>query len=103
MVSNLVRRRSVPALRDRKARKGKTHLVRIIPSIPLGLLPPEKSRRDRLNFVSWSTASFPTSASPTKTILSGLLTETSCEGCEVRRSRKGEGKREVSEPWLGRA
>ena len=53
--------------------------MRIIPSIPRGLLlPPEKSRSERLNLVSWSTASFPARASPTNRILSGLLTVTSC-------------------------
>lgn len=68
-----------------------SNLVKIIPSTPLpsplplvapepAPLPPraEKSRKDRLNLVSWSTASFPTSASPTKMILSGWLTAMSC-------------------------
>ena len=58
-----------------------SNFVRIIPSIPLFLCPaPEKSFRERSNLVNWSTASLPTSASPTNTILSGLLTVTSwCE------------------------
>jgi len=58
-----------------------SHFVTSIPSIPLPFPGPPatvlKSLRDRSNLVSWSTASFPTRASPTNTILSGLLVETS--------------------------
>jgi len=60
-----------------------SHLVTSIPSIPRPLPEPdadEKSRRARSNLVSWSTASLPTRASPTKIILSGLLVATSCGG-----------------------
>lgn len=73
-----------------------SNLVRIIPSTPLPspaaapallLTPaePEKSRKARLNLVSWSTASFPTRASPTKMILSGWLTAMSCRERAVSR------------------
>ena len=54
-----------------------SNLVNIIPSICLGLCSPEKSFNAWLNFVSWSTASLPTSASPTNIILSGSFTVTS--------------------------
>jgi len=55
-----------------------SNLVNIIPSICLGFWRPEKSLRDWLNLVNWSTASLPTKASPTKIILSGSLTVTNC-------------------------
>lgn len=59
-----------------------SNFVNMIPSIPLFLCAPpipalEKSFKARSNFVNWSTASFPTSASPTNKILSGLFTVTS--------------------------
>ena len=71
-----------------------SNLVSMIPSIPrfrwVPPLPaPEKSLRARSNLVSWSTASFPTRASPTKMILSGLLTETSWGDVNMRTSRFG--------------
>lgn len=57
-----------------------SHFVTSIPSMPRSFPPEdaEKSRSARSNLVSWSTASLPTSASPTKMILSGVLTATSC-------------------------
>ena len=57
-----------------------SHFVTSMPSIPRSCPPDaaEKSRSARSNFVSWSTASFPTNASPTKMILSGLFVATSC-------------------------
>lgn len=58
-----------------------SNFVKIIPSIPLRFW--EKSRSDWSNLDSWSTASLPTRASPTKTILSGLLTVTSCHQREA--------------------
>lgn len=59
-----------------------SNFVNMIPSIPLFLCAPpipalEKSFKARSNLVNWSTASFPTSASPTNRILSGLFTVTS--------------------------
>lgn len=63
-----------------------SNFVKIIPSTPLCSAPAvadEKSRRLRSNFESWSTASFPTSASPTKTILSGVLTVTSLDSARI--------------------
>ena len=61
-----------------------SHFVTNIPSIPrpLPTTPEteEKSRNARSNLVNWSTASLPTSASPTKMILSGLLVDTNWWG-----------------------
>ena len=56
-----------------------SHLVTSMPSMPRSCPPEaaEKSRRARSNFVNWSTASFPTNASPTKMILSGVFVATS--------------------------
>lgn len=73
-----------------------SNLVKIIPSIPLALplvpAPLEaedvKSRSDRSNLDNWSTASLPTSASPTKMTLSGLLTATSCDRRQTRGAEK---------------
>lgn len=73
-----------------------SNLVKIIPSIPLALpLAPApleaedvKSRRDLSNLDSWSTASFPTRASPTKMTLSGLFTATSWEEGQTGRRKK---------------
>jgi hypothetical protein len=56
-----------------------SHLVTSIPSMPRPEPEAEeKSRSARSNLVNWSTASLPTRASPTKMILSGLFTATSC-------------------------
>lgn len=78
----------------RRARKARTlsstvsHLVTTMPSIPRSCTPDaaEKSRSARSNFVSWSTASLPTSASPTKRILSGLFVATSYEAGDTTNS-----------------
>lgn len=89
-----------------------SNLVRIIPSTPRPLpgplappaapAEPEKSRSERLNFVSWSTASLPTSASPTKMILSGWLTAMSC-GRRREVSRGEECQAGEVGPWRERA
>jgi len=86
-----------PARKDKKLTLSSTvsHFVTNIPSIPRPLLTPEaeeKSRNARSNLVSWSTASFPTSASPTKMILSGLFVETSY----------GENRKDVDEIGIAR-
>ena len=51
-----------------------SNLVRRIPSMIRASLSPAWSTSARLNFTSWSTASFPTSASPTKRTRSGVFT-----------------------------
>ena len=51
-----------------------SNFVRTIPSIRWGDVEDEKSANAWLNLTSWSTASFPTKASPTKRTRSGSLT-----------------------------
>ena len=70
-----------------------SNLVRSIPSMRRGSLASEWSASARLNLTSWSTASFPTRASPTNRTRSGVLTRISYvreegEG-RVGRSRAG--------------
>jgi hypothetical protein len=79
LVSESNRNTAVPLLASLTLSSMMSIFVKIIPSIPLAfaLLTPEKSFKDRLNLVSWSTASLPVTASPTKKILSGWFTETS--------------------------
>ena len=54
-----------------------SNFVSSIPSMVLVVPSSEWSTRARLNLTSWSTASLPTSASPTKSTRSGLLTRIS--------------------------
>lgn len=51
-----------------------SNLVRTMPSIICGLVLDEWSARAWLNLTNWSTASLPTSASPTNRTKSGSLT-----------------------------
>lgn len=51
-----------------------SNLVRTMPSMRWGFVDSEKSARDWLNLASWSTASFPTRASPTNKTRSGSFT-----------------------------
>ena len=56
-----------------------SNLVRMMPSMSRGLVMLEWSASAWLNLVSWSTASFPTSASPTNSTRSGWFTLISCK------------------------
>ena len=95
-----------------------SNFVSSIPSMVLVVPSSEWSTRARLNLTSWSTASLPTSASPTKSTRSGLLTRISWMSmcvcvcvcvCRVGKSRnkhwKGWRERERSSalcpPYLG--
>lgn len=51
-----------------------SNLVRTMPSIRCGLEVNANSFKESLNFLSWSTPSLPTRASPTKRTKSGELT-----------------------------
>lgn len=78
IVAEVLERLGTKRVRVRTLSSTVSHFVTSMPSMPRSWPPEaeEKSLKARSNLVSWSTASFPTNASPTKMILSGLFVAT---------------------------